>query len=46
MTIRVMPSECLWCSYLLSVFKIRTGNELLQARPSVAAEGGPQFTRF
>jgi hypothetical protein len=45
MTIRVMPSEFLQRSYLLPVFTNLSGNELLQKRPSVAAEGGSQFTR-
>jgi len=45
-TIRVMPSEFLLRSYLLTVFSNLAINELQQKRPSVAAEGGPQFTRL
>ena len=46
MTIRVMPSECLLRSHLLSVFMIQAVNELQQTRPWVAAQGGSQFTRL
>lgn len=41
-----MPSEFLLRSYLLTVFSNLAINELQQKRPSVAAEGGPQFTRL
>ena len=45
MTIRVMPSECLLRSYLLTVFTNLRIIELQQTRPWVAAQGGSQFTR-
>lgn len=38
----------MWCSHLLPVSLQRNPRsiELPHKRPSVAAEGGPQFTRF
>lgn len=39
-------SECLSRSYLLTVLINLAVSELWQTRPSVAAEGGSQFTRF
>ena len=41
-----MPCEFLLRSYLLPVFKNLRVTELQQKRPSVAAEGGSQFTRL
>ena len=46
MTIRVMPSECLLRSYLLTVFTNLRVIELQQTRPWVATQGGSQFTRL
>jgi len=47
MTIRVVPKKSLQRSYLLSVSRREPGRHRATAkRPSVAAEGGSQFTRF